>query len=77
MTTEQAAAIVARQLTAEARYLAVVGAIPAIRAEHRRILEEAERELEIAAAEVLASGVTATRRRSSGTPDGCAGSPDG
>lgn len=74
MTAEQIAAIVARQLAAEAAYLESVSSFPAIRAERRRILEEAERELAAAGAEIAASGSPAD---GAGFPDATAPAPSG
>lgn len=73
MTPEQTAAIVARHLLAESRYLDSVSSFPAIRAERRRILEEAERELAGAAAEVLRADVCTTSPAASESPSDGAG----
>lgn len=69
MTAEQIAAIVARQLVAESRYLEAASSFPAIRAERRRILDETERELACAVIETLACST-------SGRPPDDAGFPD-
>lgn len=77
MTHSEIAAIVARQLVAESRYLGALAAKPGIRAKHRLILEEAERDLARAAAKILDEGRAKDLQESSGTPDGGAGLPDG
>lgn len=59
-------------LAAEAAYLGAVASFPAIRAERRRKLEETERELARAVAEVLSAGACNESRRpadESGNPD--------
>ncbi len=72
MTAEEIADVVDRQLVAEAKYLEAVASFPCIRAERRRILEEAERELAIAVDQVLRAGAC----RVAGRPAGGAGLPD-
>ena len=73
MTDQETAAIVARQLAAETAYLEARSSFPGIRAERRRILEETERELAAAVAEVLRAHVCTA----SGCPTDGAGFPDG
>lgn len=72
MTREQIDAIVARQLVAEARYLGARDGKPVIRAERRRILEQAEREL----AAVVANLFGEPRAQASGSPAPPSGNPD-
>lgn len=73
MTEQEISAIVERQLAAEALYLEAAVSFPGIRAERRRILEEAERELAAALAEILRVDVCTA----SGRPAGLSGNPDG